>query len=56
MTLSSRLGGRGAPLREEQGVYGDSTDDFDPDPDSDPDLEPTIMGRSCTLDRVGAGR
>jgi four helix bundle protein len=39
--MLSRLGGRGYQVREEQMVYGNGKNDFDPDsdPDFDPDLD-----------------
>jgi len=37
--MLSRLGGRGYQVREEQMVYGNGKNDFDPDPDPDFDLD-----------------
>jgi hypothetical protein len=35
--MLSRLGGRGYQVREDQTIYGDERNDFDPDFDSDLD-------------------
>jgi four helix bundle protein len=40
--MSSRLGGRGYQIREDQAIVGDVGQDFDPDFDFDPDLDKEV--------------
>jgi hypothetical protein len=47
--MLSRLGGRGYQVREDQIIYGDESNDFDPDFDSDLDEDakepqPSVAG------------
>jgi hypothetical protein len=45
--MLSRLGGRGYQAREDQAVYGNGKNDFDPDSDFDLDKEqplPSVPG------------